>query len=145
MANINGVSSKWIRSSISKKYMDQKCNHVKITTFSPINQYLKDFLFSRKFVDSILNPIQRLSSPDSLLESMTSKDAVVVAFVDVQLDKRQYKTFYQTAFKWLERDPYQEIGFGVVTGDTAGAFGVELVPSVRMYLWNETLVRFEFI
>lgn len=71
---------------------------------------------------------------------MTSNDAIVVAFVDVQIDKRQYKSFYQTAFKWLERDPFQEVGFGVVTGETAAAFGVELVPSIRMYLWNETLV-----
>lgn len=74
---------------------------------------------------------------------MTTKDAIVVAFVDTQLDKRQYKSFYQTAFKWLERDPYQEVGFAVVTGETAASFGVDLVPSIRMYLWNETLVTLQ--
>jgi hypothetical protein len=87
----------------------------------------------------MMNPLKRLSSPNDLLEIMTSKDAVMVAFLDIEKDKKQYNTFYKTSMKWLERDPFQEIGFGVVTGDLGRSFGVEDSPILRLYLWNETI------
>lgn len=92
-----------------------------------------------KFVNAMLNPIQRLNTPDDLLEMMTSKDAVIVSFVDLVYNAKQYSAFYQASLKFLEKDPFQEIGFAVVTGETAESFGVELVPTIRAYLWNETL------
>lgn len=95
-----------------------------------------------KFINSLLNPLQRLTTPDDLLEMMTSKDALVVAFVDLEANPRHYKSFYHAALKFLEKDPFNEIGFAVVTGETSLAFGVETVPSIRAYLWNETLEYF---
>lgn len=93
-----------------------------------------------RFVKSLLNPIRRISKPDELLESMMNKDAVIIAFLDMQRDAMQYREFYRAAIKWLEKDPFQEVTWAVVTGDSCVTFGVEhTVPSVRMYLWNETL------
>lgn len=95
-----------------------------------------------KFIHSLLHPIQRLTTPDELLEMMTSKDAMVVAFVDLETFPRHYKSFYQAALKFLEKDPFNEIGYAVVTGETALAFGVDTIPTIRVYLWNETLEYF---
>lgn len=95
-----------------------------------------------KFINSLLNPIQRLTTPDDLLEMMTSKDAIVVAFIDLESHPRHYRSFYQAALKFLEKDPFNEVGFAVVTGETALSFGVDLVPSIRAYMWNETLEYF---
>lgn len=92
-----------------------------------------------KFITSLLHPIERLTQPDDLLEMMTSKDALVVAFIDLESHPRHYRSYYHAALKFLEKDPFNEIGFGVVTGESALSFGVELVPSIRAYLWNETI------
>lgn len=41
--------------------------------------------------------------------------------------------------KMLEKDPYHDIAFAVTTDrDMAATIEVELVPSIRLYLWNET-------
>lgn len=92
-----------------------------------------------KFITSLLNPIQRLTSPEHLLEMMTARDSVIVAFIDLQAHPRHYNVFYRTALKFLERDPFNEIGFGIVVGESSTEFGVEKVPAIRAYLWNETV------
>uniref|UniRef100_A0A8D8BVJ9 Thioredoxin domain-containing protein 11 n=1 Tax=Culex pipiens TaxID=7175 RepID=A0A8D8BVJ9_CULPI len=92
-----------------------------------------------RFVQSLIEPVHRMTGPGDLMSFMTGKDAVVVAFLDADLDRRQYSRFYQTALKWLEKDPFQEVAFGVVTGESVDAFGVEEVPTIQLYLWNETI------
>lgn len=92
-----------------------------------------------RFVQSLINPIQRMVGPGDLMSFMTGKDAVVVAFLDLDVNRKQYNRFYQTSLKWLEKDPFQEVAFGVVTGESSRAFGVEEVPAIRLYLWNETI------
>ncbi|XP_065088854.1 thioredoxin domain-containing protein 11-like [Ochlerotatus camptorhynchus] len=92
-----------------------------------------------RFVQSLINPIQRMVGPGDLMSFMTGKDAVVVAFIDVNVNRKQYNRFYQTSLKWLEKDPFQEVAFGAVTGESSSAFGVEEVPAIRLYLWNETI------
>lgn len=92
-----------------------------------------------RFVQSLINPIQRMVGPGDLMSFMTGKDAVVVAFLDMNVNQKQYNRFYQTSLKWLEKDPFQEVAFGVVTGESSRAFGVEDVPAIRLYLWNETI------
>lgn len=92
-----------------------------------------------KFITSLLNPILRLTTPDDLLEMMTSKDAMIVAFINLETQPRHYRSFYHAALKFLEKDPFNEIGFAVVTGESALTFGVEAVPTIRAYLWNETI------
>lgn len=81
-----------------------------------------------------------LSAPNDLLKLLTGHDAVVVAFVDLERHQKAFQIFFQTSVKFLERDPVRDMLFAVVTGDSAKAFGVDTVPSVRLYQWNETLV-----
>lgn len=93
-----------------------------------------------RFVKSLLHPIRRVSTPDELLESMINQDAVVVAFLDMHRDAVHYREYYRAAVKWLEKDPFQEVTWAIVTGRSSENFGIDnVVPSVRMYLWNETL------
>lgn len=93
-----------------------------------------------RFVRALMSPLRRFTTPDQLLQVAVGSDAVVLAFVDLQTNRSQYQVFFQAAVKWLERDPYQEIVFGVVTGESARLFGVtDQLPAIRMYAWNETL------
>uniref|UniRef100_A0A182PLS0 Thioredoxin domain-containing protein n=1 Tax=Anopheles epiroticus TaxID=199890 RepID=A0A182PLS0_9DIPT len=92
-----------------------------------------------RFVQSLMLPLHRFASPGDLMDHMTGKDAVVVAFLDVRMDSKLYQRYYQASLKWLEKDPFQEVSFGVVTGQSSNLFGVEMVPSIRLYLWNETI------
>lgn len=92
-----------------------------------------------RFIRSLLSPVQRFTTPDNLLAATVGCDAVVVAYVNVDTHKSQYLNFFKTTVRWLERDPYQEISFGVVTGESAILFGVTELPTIRMYLWNETI------
>lgn len=96
-----------------------------------------------QFVRALIKPLQRFSNPDELLNVMASRDAVVVSFVDLLVHRSFFSTFYKTAVKWIEKDPNQEVVFGVVTGDHAMKhFGVDDTPVIRMYLWNDTVVSF---
>ncbi|GAB0095391.1 uncharacterized protein DMENIID0001_107720 [Sergentomyia squamirostris] len=95
-----------------------------------------------KFVRSLIEPIQRINTPNDLLTMLSGHDAVVVAFVNMDSHQRFYQIFFQTAVKFLERDPMQDMRFSVVTGESAKEFGVDTVPSIRLYQWNETLEYF---
>lgn len=92
-----------------------------------------------KFTSALLNPFERLTTPDELMEMMSSRDCVIVAFLDVESYPRHYKSFQRTALKFLERDPFNEVGFGIVLGETSIDFGVNRIPAIRAYLWNETV------
>lgn len=93
-----------------------------------------------QFISAMMKPLKRFSHPDELLDVMASHDAVIVSFVDVLMNRSHYSSFYKTSVKWLEKDPNQEVIFGVVTGEAKRNFGVEAGPVIRMYLWNDTVV-----
>lgn len=67
-----------------------------------------------RFVESFFAPLKRLDDPDDLLQAMTGHDAIVVAFLDLQQDTRQWNIYYETAVKWMYRDPFQ-VGCGILT------------------------------
>lgn len=93
-----------------------------------------------RFVNSFLAPLKRLNDPEDLLQTMTGHDAIVVAFLDLQQDPFEWNVFYEAAVKWMHRDPFQDIRFSVVTGESRSKFGVDSGgPVLRMYLWNETV------
>lgn len=92
-----------------------------------------------KFITSLLRPIRRVTNTEELLDLMMVHDAVVVGFIDINTHPGHYRVFYQTAIKWLEKDPHQNVGFAIVTGDSGKIFGVDR-PLVRTYLWNGTMV-----
>lgn len=60
-----------------------------------------------RFVNSFLYPVKRLTDPDDLLQTMTGQDAIVVAFLDLEKDMRNWNMFFETAVKWMYRDPFQ--------------------------------------
>lgn len=95
-----------------------------------------------KFIQSLMRPIRRITTTEGLLDLMMIHDAVVVAFIDVNRHRQHYQVFYQTAVKWLEKDPYQNVVFAIITGngETSQQFGVvDNGPLIRTYLWNGTV------
>lgn len=92
-----------------------------------------------KFINSLIKPFERLIEPEDLMDMMSSRDCVIVAFIDMESYPRHFKAFQRTALKFLERDPFNEVGFGMVIGETALEFGVNQVPTLRAYMWNETI------
>ena len=80
-----------------------------------------------------------MTSPEELLDFMSRRDCVIVAFIDHEAHSKQYSSFYRAALKFIEKDPFNEVGFGIVVGQTGIEFGVDHVPAIRAYLWNETL------
>lgn len=94
------------------------------------------------FVESLMYPMKRITVLDDLLMMMNTHNVVVLAILDMKKDQRQFKTFYQVSLKYLEIDPYREIGFAICTGETSKIFGAKNKPKLRTYLWNETLVLF---
>lgn len=93
-----------------------------------------------KFILSLVTPLKRITNTVDLLNLIIKHDAVITLFLNVENDKKLYSIFYQTAVKWIEKDPFQDVAFAIVTGDSVKEFGVDDSPSIRMYLWNETLV-----
>lgn len=92
-----------------------------------------------RFIHLLLKPLKRVSRPEELLELIHNHDAVAVLFVDMNKSASFYNIFYQFSLKWLENDPYGDLAFAVVTGESMSTFGVEHDPSLRLYLWNETI------
>lgn len=92
-----------------------------------------------RFVYLMLRPVHRIYKPEDLLAIIHNHDAVVTIFVNMDTSYTFYKIFYQTAVKWLEKDPQGDIAFAVVTGDSIQMFGVDREPSLHLYVWNRTI------
>lgn len=92
-----------------------------------------------RFVYLMLKPIHRIDEPTELLAILHNHDAAAVLFVDMKNSSAFHRIFYQTAIKWLERDPYGDVAFAVVTGQSMASFGVDSEPTLRLYLWNKTV------
>ncbi|XP_031632179.1 thioredoxin domain-containing protein 11 [Contarinia nasturtii] len=92
-----------------------------------------------RFVYLLLKPINRINKPEELLTIIHNHDAVVTLFVNMETSYTFYNIFYQTAIKWLERDPQGDVAFAIVTGESMHKFGIEREPSLRFYLWNRTI------
>nr|CAD7444195.1 unnamed protein product [Timema bartmani] len=94
------------------------------------------------FLSSVLHPVEKIDSVNDIVQLMNFHDAVVIGCFDFKgnLGGQGYHTFYTTSLKLLEKDPYREIGFGVITNvKVANELGIHLAPTIRLYLWNETL------
>lgn len=92
-----------------------------------------------RFVYLMLKPIHRMNKPEELLTILHNHDAVLVLFVNMENSNTFHKIFYQTAIKWLEKDPYGDVAFAVVTGQSMTKFGIDREPTLRLYLWNKTI------
>lgn len=91
------------------------------------------------FIRTLLQPLKRIHQPDDLLDLMHNHDAVLVTYLDMLKHQSFYNIYLQTSIKWMERDPHRDIGFAVVCGEARNLFGIDREPSLRMYLWNDTL------
>lgn len=83
--------------------------------------------------------MKRITALDDLFMLMNTHNIVVLAILNMKRDQRHYKAFYQASLKYLETDPYREIGFAICTGESSKIFGARDQPKIRIYLWNETL------
>lgn len=83
--------------------------------------------------------MKRITALDDLFMLMNTHNIVVLAILNMKRDQRHYKAFYQASLKYLETDPYREIGFAICTGESSTIFGARDQPKIRIYLWNETL------
>lgn len=92
-----------------------------------------------RFIYLMLKPIHRINRPEDLLAIIHNHDAVVTLFVNMDTSYTFYNIFYQTATKWLERDPQGDVAFVIITGDAMRLFNIEREPTLRLYLWNRTI------
>lgn len=95
-----------------------------------------------RFLQYVLHPLERITKPADVLRLMSVYDAVVVGCFNFAgiASSPGYYSFYTTALKFLERDPHREIGFAVITDMETGAqMGIDCTPTLRIYMWNETL------
>lgn len=95
-----------------------------------------------RFIKTALNPLHRIHSWDDLFKLLAEYDAIVVGYFDFQNKNSSsaYQLFYNTALKFLEKDPNNEIAFGVVTNSIiAKNLGIYKIPTIQLYLWNESV------
>lgn len=66
----------------------------------------------------------------------------MIGFMPITVKATDYHTLYSVALKSLELDPFGDVCFSVVTSEElAQEMGVDVLPTVRLMVWNETLVR----
>jgi hypothetical protein len=66
--------------------------------------------------------------------------------VDISTSNSGYQAVYSAALKALETDPYQEVAFSVATSKLACMnLGAEVLPRMKLHLWNETLEILFFV
>lgn len=61
---------------------------------------------------------------------------MVVGEVTASPGSRDYSVFYNTALRFIEKDPVQNIAFSVKTVPMSADYR----PRLRIYMWNDTVV-----
>nr|XP_022917657.1 thioredoxin domain-containing protein 11 [Onthophagus taurus]XP_022917658.1 thioredoxin domain-containing protein 11 [Onthophagus taurus] len=106
----------------------------------PYNGPLKaDYMI--KFLNSVVSPIERIKNGIDFLTFRTKYDVVILANLDVMVDLNRrnvdYEIFYSTALRFLEKDPFREVGFGIKTEKPG------FKKKLTIYTSNETFSYFE--
>lgn len=92
-----------------------------------------------KFLKSLTRPMIRISDESEVDDLLSSHDAVVVGCVDMKPGSTDYAVFYNTAMRFLEKDPMQDTVFAVIS-EFNGERCNENSPSMTLHMWNETLL-----
>ncbi|XP_037916516.1 thioredoxin domain-containing protein 11 isoform X5 [Hermetia illucens] len=93
-----------------------------------------------RFMENLMKPYRRISNRNELNALRMDSNSVVVGFFSLpELRQSDFFIFVQSAIKWLEKDPYQDVQFAVVTGESCREFDIVQTPAVKLYNWNETL------
>lgn len=95
-----------------------------------------------RFVRRIMRPLVLATSGAELDALVERHAAVLVGAVDGVSDGA-YNAFYALATQAVARDPWDEVGFAVVTNRGA-AENVGIEHPLTLCTWNETLVRVAF-
>lgn len=92
-----------------------------------------------RFLNSMMKPIIRVSDPQEINLLMSSYDALIVGEVNALPGSPDFGNLYVTALRLLEKDPFQEVGFVVLTvGDYNSDQNFH--PKLKIHLWNETMI-----
>lgn len=87
-----------------------------------------------KFLTNVINPYRRVNLTDEIMDMMVEHDAVILATVDCRPNSKSFAAAYNVALKLLEKDPLRELGFAISTAPP------NEIPTLKLYLWNETLI-----
>ncbi|XP_055384093.1 uncharacterized protein LOC129613827 [Condylostylus longicornis] len=90
-----------------------------------------------KFLVGVLRPIHRLHSFDELKHFNIHNSVLIVGFFSKISGK--YQNFYQSAAKWLEYDPLQDVKFCVVVGDVLKDFNIKNESEIHIFYRGEKL------
>lgn len=91
-----------------------------------------------KFLMGLSRPVIRLTSEAEVHGLLASYDAVIVGCVNALPGSLDYAVLYTASLRFLERDPFQEVAFAVLTGLNTRCFDAAS-PSLTLHMWNETL------
>lgn len=92
-----------------------------------------------KFLKSFTRPLVRIDGESDVDDLLSNHDAVVVGCVDAKPGSIDYAVFYNTALRFLEKDPVQETVFAIIS-DLNNEYCIENSPSMALHMWNETLL-----
>ncbi|VVC87331.1 thioredoxin domain-containing protein 11 [Leptidea sinapis] len=90
------------------------------------------------FLDLIIQPLQKVSSREDLVNLLSMCNAVAVGYTPLTDTSKFYNIWYNTALKIREFDTVGEVCFAVVTSLDLANFGIESAPNARFMLWNDT-------
>ncbi|CAK9802194.1 Thioredoxin domain-containing protein 11 [Anthophora plagiata] len=96
-----------------------------------------------RFLNTVMNPIIRITHKDQLTELLVNYDAVVIGYFNFTgLDKTPgYKEFYKASIRALEEDPNREVVFAIVTSALSSErdYNIYKFPSANLYMWSGSL------
>ncbi|KAF3422717.1 hypothetical protein E2986_01980 [Frieseomelitta varia] len=96
-----------------------------------------------KFLNTVMNPIVRITHKEQLTDLRVNYDIVVVGYFNfTRLDKTPgYKEFYKAALRTLEEDPNRELAFAIVTSALSSEtdYNIYKFPSANLFMWSKSL------
>ncbi|XP_076752476.1 thioredoxin domain-containing protein 11 isoform X2 [Xylocopa sonorina] len=96
-----------------------------------------------RFLNTVMNPIVRITHKEQLTYLLMNYDAVVVGYFNfTRLDKTPgYKEFYKAAIRALEEDPNRELVFAIVTSVLSSEtdYNIYKFPSANLLMWSESV------
>ncbi|XP_017881600.1 thioredoxin domain-containing protein 11 [Ceratina calcarata] len=96
-----------------------------------------------KFLNTVMNPIVRITHKEQLMNLLVNYDAVVVGYFNfTRLDRTPgYKEFHKAAVRALEEDPNREMVFAIVTSALSSKtdYDIHQFPSAHLLTPSETI------
>lgn len=104
---------------------------------------IRTWSYMIKFLNTVMNPIVRITHKEQLTDLRVNYDTVVVGYFNfTRLDKTPgYKEFYEAAIRTLEEDSNRELAFAVVTSALSSEteYNIYKFPSANLFMWSRSL------